>query len=130
MAAIMLCASAVLVSLFLLYKSRIRLEGTALLTAGLFFALLLPYLLPHMHERYFFLADILALIYAFFRPKRFYIPIMVVFSSFAGYLPFLFGHRPIDLTLAAILMGAALLIVTYDLFRQALYSGPKEKAKP
>ena len=129
MAAIMLCGSAVLLSLYLLYKSRIRFEGITLVAAGLFFALLLPYLLPHMHERYFFLADILAVIYAFIRPKRFYIPVMVGFASFAGYLPFLFGHQPIDLKFAAILMGIALLIVAYDLFYAVFYGHPEKKVR-
>lgn len=115
-AAIMLCGAAVVLALYLLYRRRPAPTGASVVTVALFFALLLPYLLPHMHERYFYVADVLALCYAFCRPKRFYLPVLVVFASTACYLPFLFGHFPIDLRFAALVMTAALLIVTYDLF--------------
>lgn len=117
LAAILLCGAAVLISLYLLYERSFHIGGRFLVTCALFYALLLPFLLPHMHERYFYVADILALVYAFYCPRRFYVAVLVEFASLAAYLPFLFGHSPIDLKLAAAAMFIALVLVTMDLIQ-------------
>lgn len=52
--------------------------------------ILVPYLLPGMHERYFCLADVLSVIAAFHLPRRlWYVPILVQISSFGSYLQYL-----------------------------------------
>ena len=56
---------------------------------GLFFAILTPYFLPHMHERYGCVADILAVIYAMMNIKRFYIPLVHILMSFNSYMAYL-----------------------------------------
>jgi hypothetical protein len=51
---------------------------------------LVPYLLPAMHERYFYLADTLTVLSAFYLPRRlWYLPIIEQFASLFSYLPFL-----------------------------------------
>ena len=40
-------------------SARRRLDDRALLTCSLLIAVAVPFLLPHMHDRYFFLADAL-----------------------------------------------------------------------
>ncbi len=50
---------------------------------------LLPYLLPRMHERYFYLADVFAVLFALWRPRAWYIAVLVVLSSLLSYQPFL-----------------------------------------
>lgn len=115
LAAILLCGTAVMLALYLLYERRFLWNFQTFVTIALFFAILVPFLLPHMHERYFYVADVLALFYAFCRPKRFYVAVLVEFASLAAYLPFLFGHYPIDLKFAAVAMFAALVLVAADL---------------
>ena len=56
---------------------------------ALFFAILTPYFLPHMHERYGCLADILAVLYAMMNRKRFYIPLVQILISFNCYMAYL-----------------------------------------
>ncbi len=58
--------------------------------------LTLPYFLPKMHERYFFVADIFAILYVFWRPQRFWIAILINLCSFFSYGPFLLGTKPFD----------------------------------
>ncbi len=115
-AALLICGAAAAVALYLLYLKEFPLTSERILLIALFFALLLPSLLPHMHERYFYPADALAILYGFSRPKRLHIPLMVIFASTASYLPFLFGHAPIDLRLASLVMFSALLLTARDLF--------------
>ena len=58
---------------------------------SLLFAIIVPFLLPRMHERYFFMADIISLLYAFCFKGKFYIAIIIPFASFLCYLPFLYN---------------------------------------
>ena len=115
-AAILICGAAVMTALYLLWQQREPLTAERIVLTALFFALLMPSLLPHMHERYFYLADCLAILYGICRPRKSYLSLMILFASTASYLPFLFGHAPIDLRLASVVMIAALVLVSRELF--------------
>ena len=49
-------------------------------------AMLVPYVLPRMHERYFYMADVMALIYFMYDRRKWYIPAALVISSSVGYM--------------------------------------------
>ena len=49
-------------------------------------SMLLPYILPRMHERYFYMADIMSFLYFMTNRKKWYIPATVVLSSVVGYI--------------------------------------------
>ena len=82
---------------------------------ALFFAIFLPFVMPKIHERYFFLADMLAILYAAMRKDRRFVPLLVVGSSFLSYLPYMTRQRPVDERWLALMMGAALVVVARDL---------------
>ena len=94
--------------------------------------LLIPYLLPRMHERYFYMADVLSTLYAFFRPSRWFVPVFVVGTSLMSYMPFLspqvsfLSWAHVDLRLPAALLVVPLVIVLVDVWRvwQADYARP------
>ena len=54
-----------LAALVVCYVNRKRLSDRALLGAAVLFAVGIPFLLPHMHDRYFFCADVLTVVLAF-----------------------------------------------------------------
>lgn len=56
---------------------------------GLLCVLIIPYLLPRMHERYFYLADIFSLLYAIQKPKHWPVPFTIISASLLSYLPYL-----------------------------------------
>jgi Gpi18-like mannosyltransferase len=69
---------------------RIPLTPLRIVLAATVSALLVPYFLPAMHERYFYLADVLTVIAAFYLPRKLWaLPILEQFASFFSYLPFL-----------------------------------------
>lgn len=71
--------------------SRVRLTATNIVLMGAVSAVLMPFLLPSMHERYFYLAEVLTVIAAFFLPRRlWYVPVLVQVASFLSYLHVLF----------------------------------------
>ncbi|MER6060305.1 hypothetical protein ABT167_03705 [Streptomyces sp. NPDC001792] len=50
-------------------------------------AILVPFLLPSMHERYFYPADVLTVMAAFRRPRQlWYLPVLVQIASFGSYM--------------------------------------------
>jgi Gpi18-like mannosyltransferase len=55
---------------------------------------LVPYFLPGMHERYFYPADALSVIAAFYLPKRLWaFPVLEQFASLGAYAPYLLNSR-------------------------------------
>ena len=87
-----------------------------------FFALLTPFVLPHMHERYFYFAETMVLIFAVVSGRRFYLVPIVQFSGILCYTHFLFGGYVISslgqdcVKLAAVLNAVVIGFVVADLF--------------
>jgi hypothetical protein len=91
---------------------------------GLFFVLLCPFVLPHMHDRYFYAADVLSIVYAFQRPSRWFLPVAIVTGSVICYIPFLWGEMPLPIGFAAALMAGALAVTTFDVARAGRWKKP------
>nr|WP_052478513.1 glycosyltransferase 87 family protein [Kibdelosporangium sp. MJ126-NF4]CEL18702.1 hypothetical protein [Kibdelosporangium sp. MJ126-NF4]CTQ98186.1 hypothetical protein [Kibdelosporangium sp. MJ126-NF4] len=65
---------------------RIEPTPTRIVLMALVSAIVVPFLLPAMHERYFYLADVLTLVAAFYVPARlWYTPILLQVASFLAY---------------------------------------------
>lgn len=114
-AGIAVCFCVILLILYYSMTKKITITTKEIIAFALLFSLIVPFLLPHMHERYFYLADVLAILYAFTFKKRAIIPIAVILSSFASYTPYLFGITPIDLKLVAIVMLAVIYFIVKDI---------------
>lgn len=96
------------------YKSRVKLRVETMLQLALLSVLIMPYFLPKMHDRYFFPADVIAIIFAFYFPQYFFVPIIIGVVSLFSYWPFLFGHQVIPLsTLAFVLAGMIILLLRH-----------------
>jgi Gpi18-like mannosyltransferase len=52
---------------------------------------LLPFLLPKMHDRYFYPTDVLSIVLAFFMPELWFIPVLYQIISFSSISIFLFS---------------------------------------
>lgn len=82
-----LCVAAVLVLAVLVLGARLgsRLDREGLLALGLLLATALPYVLPYMHERYFFLAETTALCLACLHPGWIPPAAMIPLAASGGY---------------------------------------------
>jgi Gpi18-like mannosyltransferase len=70
------------------------------------------WLLPSMHDRYFYLADVFVILFVALNPKCWYVAPLVMFGSLAGYHAYLvLGRLSDDLWLAALILLAALICV-------------------
>jgi Gpi18-like mannosyltransferase len=62
-----------------------------ILMAGLASVALVPFILPRMHQRYFYPQDLLSLVIVFFQPELWFLPIISQIVSVLAYGPFLFN---------------------------------------
>ncbi|MGE4354256.1 MAG: conjugal transfer protein TraL [Oscillospiraceae bacterium] len=79
---------------------------SALITLGI------PFFLPYMHDRYFFLADIFTLILAFISPAYFSVAMLCVFGSLLGYYAYLYHEFFLTMNFGAAAMLVALGVIT------------------
>jgi Gpi18-like mannosyltransferase len=85
---------------------------------SLTFAVAVPFLLPKMHDRFFFPADVISVVYGFFIPHRFYVPLVICLLSFLSYCPYLLGAATIDLRYVAVGMAGIAVLLLYDVVQR------------
>lgn len=81
--------------------------------------------LSSMHERYGYLLDILAIIYAITMCKKIWLPIACTLVSLRGYSFYLFGYEVLDLRTTAVIYFTVYVIFTYQFFRDVIKNGEK-----
>ena len=118
-AGILFAGAAVLVLSYALTLRAVVLDQRRLVLLAAVSAILVPFVLPAMHERYFFPADVFALVAAFWVPRRiWYVPALLQFTSFETYQSYLFGaNTRIDLRILAVLVFVALVATVAELLR-------------
>ena len=86
-----LAAVIVLIWVYLAWKKHEKDGYTPVILAALASVALVPFVLPRMHQRYFYPQDLLALVAAFFLPVLWFLPILSQVITFLSYGPFLFN---------------------------------------
>lgn len=113
-AALFLAGAVCLVFIVYLYQNRKKLNDTILLDAAFLFVLIMPFFLPRMHERYFYLAEIFSVIYALVHKNRFF-PLFINLSSFNCYCAYLFSYRIAQFEYLCVLNLAIIIYVAKKL---------------
>lgn len=90
---------------------------------GMFFVMVVVFFLPHMHERYGILADVLSVIVAFSNPKKFYVPLIAIGCSFAGYTLYLAQQTVIPLSVYAILYAGLMIDLGIGIYKEINQKG-------
>ncbi len=95
--------------------------------------MVLPFVLPHMHERYFYLADIFAVLFAFTFKKKAYISAASIYCSLRVVIAYLYGGRDLSYPLLSCLeLAAIVLLVLFALqeLRPTAEKGPVPLTPP
>ena len=74
-----------------------------------------PYFLPKMHERYTFMADLLALTVCLFNRRRAALPLLFGMASYVCYPGALNGKEIMELKWSALFMGAGVVLAAFSL---------------
>ena len=98
----------------LIYKNRVDLTPSLLIELSLISVMLMPLVLPKMLDRYFYPADVLSILFAFYFPSYFYVPISMSVISFFAYQPTLFQTEPVAIPILAIGILVLVAIVIKD----------------
>lgn len=126
--------------LVLAFLFRDRLDDGALLLCGAVLTLGVPFFLPYMHDRYYFLADVLTLTWACIRPAGLPPAVLVQLASLSAYLTYLRMKYTLILTLGGQMftmlleslfvltaLAAAVVLLVLRLARGTALSGEKNK---
>ena len=111
------------------YFRRERLQNRGILTLLLLMAVGIPFFLPHMHDRYFFAADALSVVFAFACPLCFLAAPLTQFASLLGYHAYLKMRYLLYMDRGSWALIAVLLLGLVQLFRDTAAPAPAKKAK-
>jgi Gpi18-like mannosyltransferase len=93
-----------------IYKSRVKLTRSVLILLAVVSVVFVPYFLPEMHDRYLYPADALTIVFGFYFPEYFLIPVLINLFSFFVYENYLFNLSPVP---GYILQLAFTFVVVY-----------------
>lgn len=117
---LVIAGAAVLGVLFLFLDVLHTMTARQLCALAFILCLLTPFMLPKMHERYFYIAEALSLVYVAGYTRRWYIMAVLQFCIFTRYSQFLFGNAfwwpaiQTDAVVIGVLLGTAI----YTLYRE------------
>ena len=103
---------------YYLYGERIIITNQMAATLALFSVALVVYTLPHMHDRYGFLVDLLAILYGVLNPGKLMMTCLFLLVSLLSYIPYLLGIHIMPIAYVALGLLALLLLVGKDLYGQ------------
>ncbi|MDR1802161.1 MAG: hypothetical protein LBQ94_01015 [Treponema sp.] len=112
-------------ALYILYSNRNHGQGTEYSDVSLdkiqyviiffFFTLIIPFLLPKVHERYFYAAEAASIIFAVLFPRKWWITLLIILPACATYFNFLFANTANLFPLAIIMLFAVLLVTKWTI---------------
>jgi Gpi18-like mannosyltransferase len=124
---VIIAAAIVMIAVFTVYKMRPFLKPDLLVGLAAACLLLVTYILPMMHERYFFPAEVFFLLFAFYRPRIAFVPIGLQITALVTYSDYFFGRTFLPLTTDSLIMLALLVFVLYDIAKMLIEG--REEAK-
>lgn len=103
---------------YYLYEKNINLTNELIVTIALFTVAVTVYFLPHMHERYGFLIDLLAILYGILNVKKLPVVCGFMLVSILSFMPFLIAVHIVPIQYVSIGLWGLIVYVGYDFYRQ------------
>ena len=125
-AGVIMAASVAFFFILIVARSPARITGAMLIELALVSTIMMPFFLPKMHARYFYPADVISIILAFYFPAYFFIPVLQITTSFFAYRPSLFGADQSLLPLLSLVIFAILVISTGQVIKHLYISRNEE----
>ncbi len=116
MVAVMLTGIAFISLVAVCFKFKDKIDNKALVELAYLSAVIIPFFLPRMHDRYFFIADVLSLGVFLYDRKKWYVPLIMQIASLNCYSYYLFGGKlimPYSYATIALGVSIALTIIPF-----------------
>ena len=120
----------------IVYMRKINVENTHnWFKVMIFLIFAVIFFLPYMHERYFYMIEVLIVIYAILNPKRFYLVPLMQLSGFIAYYHYLSGQYFIQswgedsVHIASFINLFVFIVIGYDVFKLDRKTTIKEEIK-
>lgn len=113
------------------YKYKGEISDKQWLLIAYAFSILLPYVLPHMHERYYYMADIFAVIFACVFVKKAYVSVLTIYPSFRVVQRYLFdyGDTKINFQFLAVIMFLGIVMLFQFIYSEFSEKNAEESLK-
>lgn len=99
------------------YNKKIKFDNNLLITLALFMVAVILYTMPHMHDRYGFLIDLLAIVYAILRPRKMPVAVGFMTLSVLIFMPYLIAVNIFSMQTLSIALLGLICYVGYDLYK-------------
>ena len=94
-------------------RAKLDINRNTIVLMGLVSVGLVPFLLPKMHDRYFYPADVFSLLAAFYMPELWFVPILYQVISTLAYMVFLFNVPVVATEIAAVLNTLTVIFLVW-----------------
>lgn len=118
-----------IVSAYIVLSRSIDFDSNLIIKTALWSTMVCVFFLPHMHDRYLFMADVLSVIYFIIVRKKIYIPIAINFISFSTYVKYLFGVTLFNSQILAMINFAIVVYLSYSFFKDLLKNNNCQEEK-
>lgn len=116
----------VLIALFWIYRSKFNVNNNIILSMSGLFTLLVPFVLPHMHERYYYLTTVITAIFVIVNIKKFWLFLIMEFCLFQAEAHNLFGKEAMDFNFSVLMVTLVLVWYFKTLYEQMKVSRDAE----
>ena len=89
-------AAVATVMYYYITRKTLKITQNTLVGLAMISSFIVPFVLPHMHERYFYLSEVMFVVFAFYYRKRLWLILSSQYCSVQAYTGYLFGKWMID----------------------------------
>ena len=117
-AGIYVTLAVLMAELYVLAVKRFEVNEKLIMRMGMLLTMTVVFFLPHMHERYAILVDVLAILYFFFDKNKLYIPVLTILCSFAGYTVYLAQNNILPMAVYTLIFLALMADHGYAVYQE------------
>lgn len=114
---IILMISILVIISFIILSSKNNCSKQTQLLLCLMCTTVVPFILPYMHERYFFMAEIFVILYVVTNPKMWMLAVLIIFPSIITYTNYLYEKNNFSLQMLTVIMGIGVLYIQRELLK-------------
>lgn len=103
---------------FIVLNKKVKFNKRAIIEFSLWSVMIATFFLPHMHDRYLFLGDILSILYFIYNKDKIYVPIGISLISVYTYAVYLFNQNVIPIQYVSLMYLILIVIVTKDIYNK------------